>query len=110
MISRLALATACSEIYTQTGDWLAQAEPGGVYVALRQVPEGVIVCFRGSVTDEDWTRDFAALPHKHPVLGWCESGFLEGMDDAGAWVAASLPKDGPYAGKIQERLGAILPA
>ena len=97
MIPRLALAQAAADIYTLSGDWLAQAEPGGVYVALRQDPAGTIVCFRGSVTNEDWTRDFSALPHKHPVLGWCESGFVEGMDDAGAWVAASLPKDTPYA-------------
>ena len=91
----LDLAQAAADIYGPTGDWLAATEIQGVYVALRDTPAGTIVCFRGSVTQQDWWRDFEALPVEHPTLGWCEGGFLEGMNDAAARVVTCLP-DGPY--------------
>ena len=58
----LDLAQAAADIYGPTGDWLAATEIQGVYVALRDTPAGTIVTFRGSVTQQDWWRDFEALP------------------------------------------------
>ena len=88
----LECAQACADSYDQTTSWWKLSEAQGVYVALRQVPSGCIVCFRGSVTAQDWFRDFEALPVEHPTLGWCEGGFLAGMNDVGAWVAGNLPE------------------
>lgn len=92
MISDLECAQAAADSYTPAPTWFKLSEAQGIYVALRQVAGGTIVCFRGSVTAQDWLRDFEALPAEHPVLGWCEEGFLTGMDDVGAWVATNLPE------------------
>ncbi len=95
-MTNLELAQAAADSYTPAPDWWKLSEANGVYVALRQTGAGTIVCFRGSVTMQDWERDFEGLPKHHPVLGMVHDGFLQGMDDAGSWVATMLPT-GPYA-------------
>lgn len=41
----------------------------------------VRVVFAGSECDEDWVRDFKAVPVSHPKLGIVHAGFLEGMPE-----------------------------
>jgi hypothetical protein len=43
----------------------------------------VVIAFRGSVTAEDWARDFICAPvvdRAHPQLGHCHAGFLDGAE------------------------------
>lgn len=47
------------------------------------VSGGIAVAFRGSITAEDWLRDFIAAPIKsrdHPQLGRCHAGFLDAAE------------------------------
>lgn len=96
MITDLELAQACADSYNPDTTWWRMSYRDELWVALRQLPGGTAVVFRGSEVARDWLRDFRGLPWIHPALGPCHGGFLEDMDDAGAWVATSLP-EGPVA-------------
>ena len=50
----------------------------------------VRVVFAGSECDEDWVRDFKAVPVTHPRLGIVHAGFLEGVPELYAAVMAYL--------------------
>ena len=64
----------------------------GVWVAIKRVGNLDVVVFRGSVTPEDWVRDFLAIPRttRHPELGVVHAGFFLGMVSATTWVAQQL--------------------
>lgn len=96
MISDLELAQACNDTYDIGVTWWRLNYVDEVWVGIRLLAGGSVVVLRGSEVATDWVRDMRGLPTRHPVLGLCHRGFLAGMDDAGAWVAATLPK-GPYA-------------
>lgn len=40
-----------------------------------------LIAYRGSVTPTDWITDFKSFPVLHPMLGWCETGFVTGLED-----------------------------
>lgn len=66
---------------------------GGVAVGIRKLQGVSLVCFRGSVTAEDWALDFFAVPHPaalHPDLGMLHAGFASGMDIAFGIIAPLL--------------------
>lgn len=75
------LAKLCAQIYTEpASSWDNVWQADDIYLA-HVMMEGVdIIVFRGSRTLADWLRDLDALPHKHPLLGWCHGGFLRYMD------------------------------
>ena len=80
MITDLELAQACLDTYTDMTRWDQAWVREGVHVGLRHAAECDVIAFRGSVDEQDWIRDFSGWPSKHPLLGYCHSGFLCGMD------------------------------
>jgi Lipase (class 3) len=81
------LAFLCLASYDPNSVWTNAwiDDKDGIYVThlLVQDENGEdvdIIVFRGSQTFLDWLRDLDAIPHKHPLLGWCHSGFLRYMD------------------------------
>jgi len=62
------------------GAWDQAWTREGVQVGLRHVGDVDVIAFRGSVDAQDWLRDFQGWPTLHPLLGYCHSGFLQGMD------------------------------
>lgn len=92
MLTDLDLVNLCAASYNPAAAWDYQAEVSGVWVAIRQMPDCDAVVFRGSITAEDWIRDFSALPEvaDHPELGPLHAGFFAGMDDAHGWAVDRL--------------------
>lgn len=81
MISDLDLAQACAAIYVSPASIPVPAS--GVYVRVTEATDGLIVAFRGSVTPQDWWRDFntiAVMPRLHPQLGLCHAGFIDAAE------------------------------
>ncbi len=73
--------------HPQPGDFDVVQMTSGVFWGLKKVgPNGrPALIFRGSVTDEDWTRDFLALPIIDPLywrLGMLHAGFTLGLSAA----------------------------
>ena len=65
-----------------------------------------VVVLRGSITFEDWWRDFQAFPHasvSHPQLGQVHAGFFAGME--ATWAEISSKVTGPWV-VIGHSLGA----
>lgn len=94
MISDLDLAKLCMATYTASAPSLPLSAPGGAYVCLTRIPDGVVCAFRGSVTLEDWLHDFLFAPvitREHPQLGFCHGEFL---DDAEGIVNAIIEEVG----------------
>jgi len=88
MLDDKQLVDICARLYDDRSDWddlLWPEADDGVCVALQRVKDIDVVVFRGSVTLEDWVRDFFAVPHatiNHPLLGDVHAGFMLGMDAA----------------------------
>jgi pimeloyl-ACP methyl ester carboxylesterase len=61
---------------------------GGVVIGLKRVDGFDVLALRGSLTVEDWMRDFEVLPVWHSGLGFVHGGFLEDMDEVYATVSA----------------------
>jgi Lipase (class 3) len=85
MISDLDCARACADTYNLPPT--LPVPQTGVDCRINVIDndgEGaVIVAFRGSVTAEDWARDFICAPiadRAHPQLGSCHAGFLDGAE------------------------------
>ena len=66
----------------QFDDLLWPSANAGVCVGLRRIDDNDVVVFRGSVTDQDFERDFLAVPALSPIpqMGWVHPGFAEGLD------------------------------
>lgn len=78
------LASLCGAIYKPTaliGEWdyFDLGEDDGVCWALKRLSGYDAIVLRGSITAEDWIRDFraAALPSR---IGWVHDGFYAGME------------------------------
>lgn len=89
MITDRAICDIVAELYGKDpqnfADILWPESDDGVCAALRRINDTDVVVFRGSVTPQDWWRDFTAIPHEftaHPQLGDVHAGFMDGMDDA----------------------------
>ena len=55
----------------------------GTYVCTTKTADGIVFAFRGSITLQDWLRDFFTITVKtrdHPQLGFCHAGFLDAAD------------------------------
>lgn len=80
MTTDVAYAQACADTYTQPPT--LPVPMTGVDCRITAAPDGSsIVALRGSVTAEDWARDFMCAPiedREHPQLGICHAGFLDG--------------------------------
>lgn len=67
-------------------DWVR--EVSGIVVGYN-VAENVLA-FRGSQTAEDWIRNFIAIPAWDDDIGFCEAGFLIGVDDVVSAVRGDI--------------------
>lgn len=82
MISDQGLALLCQ------GDYAADAIPtwntADVHVFLHTVGRAAVVNFKGSVSANDWWRDFQAIPATptlHPSLGLVHPAFMADVDE-----------------------------
>lgn len=91
---RLAAVQAAADCYDQTARWDQSWTREDVHVGLRHVAGADVIAFRGSIDEEDWLRDFQGWPRKHPVLGYCHSGFLAGMDTVAAELTQAIDASG----------------
>lgn len=80
MISDLELAQACVDSYDPAAHWDQSWIREDIHVGLRHADVCDVIAFRGSVDEADWLADFNGWPRLHPLLGYCHSGFLTGMD------------------------------
>ncbi len=103
MITDLDCVEACADTYSLPPT-LPVPDTGVNCRITTTVEDGtgaVIVAFRGSVTAEDWARDFICAPvedRAHPALGPCHAGFLDGAEsivDAVAQEIATPAKSYP---------------
>lgn len=83
------LAILSQRIYDATAeDWDHLFDSCGVVVGVKSV-EGVdVIAFRGSKTAEDWIDDIRIWPSWHKLLGFCHSGFIDGIDEVFQELAA----------------------
>lgn len=92
MITDKDIARICCSSYDPNFKWdklWDGASSGGIYVGLI----GNVLCFRGSVTLEDWFRDLKAEAIIDPVLGGLHAGFAEGLKEFFAEVIQLLHRD-----------------
>ncbi len=84
------IASLCASIYDPlaiVGQWDyfdAGLDDGCVW-AIRKLPGFDVVVFRGSITPQDWIRDFRALARPSPI-GHVHIGFYAGMESV--WAQA----------------------
>lgn len=90
MIAAHVLAELCNDLYAGDAGFAQVWANDDVVVGLARVDGADVLVLRGSVTAEDWMRDFAALPVWHDKLGFVHAGFAMGMDDAFAEVRAAV--------------------
>ena len=91
MISDLACAQFCAATYNQPPTLPVPAT--GTDLRISALADGFVVAFRGSVTAEDWARDFICAPvvdRQDPQLGSCHAGFLDGAESVIAAIAAAV--------------------
>jgi hypothetical protein len=96
MISDLAFAQFCAATYSEPPTLPVPSTGADVRVAATS--EGMVVAFRGSVTAEDWARDFICAPvvdRDDPQLGRCHAGFLDGAKSVLAAIMAAVG-GGPF--------------
>ena len=78
MTSDADIARICASSYDPNTKWDRLWDEGsnsGIFVGLI----GTVVCFRGSVTLEDWMRDLDALYIDDPTIGGVHAGFAKGI-------------------------------
>ena len=77
-----------------------------VYVGIKHFPDVDVVCFRGSVTFEDWVRDAIAVapPCEHCVLGPIHEGASLGIENVWKFFRPNLR---PGFAVIGHSLGAM---
>lgn len=85
-ITKLMMAEACENIYSQAAGWDHYWDLDDVVVAHQRIDDTDLIVLRGSLTIEDWVRDGLAVPAWHDQLGFVHAGFLKGMDDVFAEV------------------------
>jgi hypothetical protein len=70
----------------------------GIVLGHNVVGDCDVISLRGSLTREDFLDDANAIPKWHPQLGYCHSGFLEGMDDVYTQVRKVVNKKVIFTG------------
>jgi hypothetical protein len=91
MISDLACAQFCAATYSEPPTLPVPAT--GTDVCISTAADCLVVAFRGSVTAEDWARDFICAPivdRQDPQLGSCHAGFLDGAESVLAAVTTAV--------------------
>ena len=96
MISYATAVGLCADSYDRAAVWDAQWSAGNVYLCLRRTAAADLFVFRGSDDVADWMADLQGWPSLDPLVGYCHSGFLSGMEGATAEIAKAL-SGRPYA-------------
>jgi len=95
----LELVQACSDTYVLPPTLPVPAT--GTNARVTKATDGtLIVAFRGSVTVEDWVRDFVCFPiitREHPQFGFCHAGFLDGAQNVIDAIADAIGNAPWYA-------------
>ncbi len=92
MSDHLVLAKLCQQSYGDSS-LPVQTISGVVFAVI-----GYTIVFRGSESEQDWMRDFEALPVIHPQLGKLERGFAEGTQQTFAWLVKNGPNNPIFTG------------
>lgn len=93
MISDLVFAQCCADTYTLPPTIPIPVTGTDVRIATMPGLLDPVVSFRGSVTAEDWARDFicaAIMDREDPQLGLCHAGFLDGARSVVGAVSAAV--------------------
>jgi Lipase (class 3) len=89
---------ACASIYDPASKW-DRLWSAGIYAGIR----GNILCFRGSVTLDDWLDDADAAPFNDPDLGGVHAGFFLNLKEFHSEICQYL---GPHPVIVGHSLGA----
>ncbi len=115
MICDLTFAQCCAATYDEPPT--LPVPETGTDVCISTLPDGTVVAFRGSVTAEDWARDFICAPvmdREDPQLGLCHAGFLDGAESVVAAISAAVGSNRCYltghslGGALALGVGALL--
>jgi len=94
MVGDLDFVRACAATYAAPPTLPVPASGVDCRITLAPDESGsLIVSFRGSITAEDWLRDFIFTPiedREHPQLGLCHAGFLDGAESILGEVTAAV--------------------
>ncbi len=93
MISDVECVGACAATYLQPPTLPVPASGATVRITTAADRVTFIVAFRGSVTVQDWLRDFFFAPvevRDHPQLGRCHAGFLDDAESIADAVAGAV--------------------
>lgn len=92
MISDLTCAGLCYKTYYEPGAFDQIIDAHGIYAGIKHYADHTVLAFRGSVTAEDWLRDFDAVMVNDLDLGNVENGFITGLREAfSAVIFPNLP-------------------
>jgi|SRR5580700_270433 hypothetical protein len=115
MICDLTFAQCCAATYDEPPTLPVPAT--GTDVRISSIADGMVVAFRGSVTAEDWARDFICAPvmdREDPQLGLCHAGFLDGAESIVGAISAAVGNNKCYltghslGGALALGVGALL--
>jgi hypothetical protein len=101
ILSDKEIVLLCNQLYLPNGgDKFDFYDPGttdGICWAVKKIDGVVYIGLRGSVTVQDWLRDFTAIadPFSHAALGPCHPGFLKGLNGLWQEIKAKYG-NGPY--------------
>lgn len=76
MITDQDVAKVCAGIYNPATPW-QHLWDADIYAGLNND----ILCFRGSITADDWFRDLDAVSVLDPILGGVHAGFSKGLSE-----------------------------
>ena len=79
MITDLTLCLSSSAAYYLP---LTVTTTSKVRVLIQSIEDTNVIAFRGSADEDDWMRDFDAIPVENHYLGICHQGFLTGAQSA----------------------------
>lgn len=82
MLNDLDLSTITLALYSDQPDgfWTHLFPNDAGYVGVKRTPDGDVVVWRGSTTENDWLANFAAEPENDGRIGWVHSGFMGGVE------------------------------
>jgi predicted lipase len=89
-VSDADLAKVCADLYDAPAGAPGTYEVQGIVFSVAEVAGTMVVCFRGSLSREDWLDDFNALPVFDNDIGFVHRGFYEGMRAAFAAIEPLL--------------------
>lgn len=91
MLTDSNLCDLCADCYSATETFDRVIDIAGVWAGVKFYDDCVAIAFRGSITINDWLRDFHGRIFQDAELGGVEEGFLLGIRDAKAHLDKVIP-------------------